>query len=110
MKNWLKHNWLNVMAALVLLGASGRWPYGYYQMLRWVACVAAAYAAYAAYRAKKAFWQWLMVTVAILFNPIAPFYLKRETWQAFDVLAALIFITVMFFNFSQSATIQSKKI
>ena len=91
-----------IVAAVFLLLALLDWPYGYYQLLRLVVTGAAAWVAYVAYTAKK---QWLMVIfiiIALLFNPLAPVHLDRETWAGIDVLCAVGFIVTIF-------TFQNKK-
>lgn len=90
------NNWFKIIAILILLFALGQHPYGYYQLLRWVVSLAGAYSAYLAYEAENKGWLWIFVTIAILFNPIIPFYLARETWQILDVLVAIIFGVSLF--------------
>jgi len=53
MKNFLKENWFKLLAILFLLGALGDWPYGYYQLLRWVITFIGVYAAYITYNNKQ---------------------------------------------------------
>lgn len=91
MKNFIKENWCVLLAVALLLGALGEHPYGYYQLLRWVVALAAVYSAYLAHDRKDSFWTWIFVGVAVLFNPIAPFYLERGTWQILDAVTAGIF-------------------
>lgn len=76
---------------LLLLGAFGDWPYGYFQFLRFVVCGTAAYAAFAEADSEKHAWLWMMIGVAVLFNPLVPVHLTRETWQPIDVAAAVFF-------------------
>jgi len=45
------------IAALMLFGALGYWPYGYYQLLRFVVCSISVYTAFVAYEWQK---QWTM--------------------------------------------------
>ena len=33
--------------------------------------------------------------VAILFNPLAPVYLSRETWQPIDIAVAVLFLAAI---------------
>lgn len=79
-----------VVAIMLLAGIPAGWPYAYYQILRWVVCIAAALFAYEAHQEKKTVWMWVMVGLAVLFNPIAPIYLDKSAWVAIDVLAAAI--------------------
>ena len=82
----------SIVAAVFLLGALGRWPYGYYMVLRLVTCASAAFVAFEAHKWQKMGWVWVFAPVALLFNPLVPVHLSRETWQPIDVLVALIFI------------------
>ena len=91
MNNWLKNNWLRVLAILFLLGALGDWEYGYYQLLRWAVFIAGAYSAYIVNKKHRNAWVWIFGAVAILFNPILPVYLTRDTWQILDIITAVIF-------------------
>jgi len=81
-----------LIAAAFLIAALGKWPYGYYLLLRWVTCACAAFTAAATYDGKRAPWTWLFGVVALLFNPIIPVYLSRQIWQPTDALAALLFL------------------
>jgi hypothetical protein len=76
----------------LLLVALGHHPYGYYTFLRWAVTVAAVTLALFAYRQKRTAIVAAFVGIAILFNPLAPVYLKRSTWQVLDVIVALAFI------------------
>jgi Na+/serine symporter len=80
----------------MLLGASGHWPYGYYQLLRFVVCGAGAYVAYMAYNWQKIWVVWLFVFIALLFNPLIVIHLSRELWQPIDFICAVLFIIVAF--------------
>ena len=95
MKHWFTTNWLNLLAILILLGSFGDHPYSYYQTLRWVVCIAAAFAAHTLYQRARQGWMWIFIAVAVLFNPIAPFYLDRGTWQVWDAATGVIFFVVM---------------
>lgn len=94
--NWLKENWFLLVAAAFLLGALGGWPYAYYQLLRWIVCGVGACSAYLAYTQQRKGWTGVFVAIAILFNPIMPFYMERDTWQMLDVIAAIPFVFFAF--------------
>ncbi|MFH1968454.1 MAG: DUF6804 family protein [bacterium] len=97
MKTFIKDNWFKIVAIILLLWALADNPYSYYQFLRWVVLVIACYTAYVAYNKQKIGWAWTFGIMAVLFNPIFPFYLSRDTWQLIDVAVAIIFF-VSFFN------------
>ena len=83
------------IAAIMLLGALAPWPYGYYQLLRFVVCGVAIYIAYVAYNWKKIWAMWLFGFIALLFNPLIPIYLSREIWQVVDVICAIFYIYII---------------
>ncbi len=85
-----------IVAAVALLMALGDWPYGYYQLLRFVVCGVSVYVAYMAYAWKKLWATWLFGIVAVLFNPLAPIHLSRDLWQPIDFACAVIFGLVAF--------------
>ena len=92
---WLKDNWFKLLAIAVLLGAMGTHPYAYYQILRWIVCGSAAYTAYTLLQGNRTIFMWFFVVIAVLFNPIAPIYMDRETWQTYDLLAAMVFAVAL---------------
>ena len=83
-----------VVAALMLFGALGDWPYGYYQLLRFVVCGVSVYVAFIAYGWEKLWAAWLFGFVAVLFNPLLPIHLSRDLWQPIDVICAVLFVVV----------------
>lgn len=84
------------IAALMLFGALGYWPYGYYQLLRFVVCGVGAYTAFVAYEWQKLWATWLFGLIAVLFNPLIPMHLPREVWQMIDVTCAFLFVAIAF--------------
>jgi len=92
MNDFIKQNWYKLLAAVILFGALGSWPYSYYQFLRWTILIIGGYCAYKYFKLDRKILAIIFGVIAILFNPIAPFYLQRETWQCFDVAAALAFL------------------
>ena len=81
-----------LIAALMLFGALGSWPYSYFTLLRWVTCgIGVVFAVYA-YSVGRVWTSWVFGPLAILFNPLAPVHLSRKTWPLIDVVAAIIFV------------------
>jgi hypothetical protein len=99
----------NAIAALVLIGALAPWPYGYYQLLRFVVCGVGAYVAYLAYNWQKLWATWLFGFIALLFNPLIPIHLPKETWQPIDIICAVLFAVVAF-TLKKPSKENSKKI
>lgn len=70
--------------------------YGYYQLLRFVVCGSAAYSAYIFFKIGIKPILWVLVLIAIIFNPLFPLHFKREGWHAIDI--ATIIIQLIFFS------------
>jgi hypothetical protein len=79
---------------MLLLAVPSMWPYGYYELLRWVVCAVGAYSAYQVYKLNLKGWMIVMIAVAILFNPISPFTFSKGTWVFFDIVAAIVMFVV----------------
>jgi hypothetical protein len=88
-----------LVTSILLFIALSNLPIGYYKFLRWVVCATALYTAFISYNKKEQIniGVWLFVLIAILFNPIIPFYLGRQFWQISDIIVSVIFITSTFF-------------
>ncbi len=76
----------------MLFGALGRWPYGYYTLLRVVVCAVAIFVAVQGYFWKRFWATWLFGFVAVLFNPLVPVHLSRQIWQPVDLAAGAAFV------------------
>lgn len=76
----------------MLIGALLDLPYGYYQLLRLVVCAVTAFGAWLAMHEGSTGWTVILAVLALLFNPVIPVYLDRETWALIDVLSAGLLI------------------
>jgi len=85
-----------ISIVILLLAIPPIWPYGYYILLRWVVTASAIFLVWIAYNLKKTFWLFLMGIIALLFNPIAPIHLDKETWIVIDLIVATIFLVSIF--------------
>jgi hypothetical protein len=88
------------LIALVILGfaVTGRHPYSFYTVLRWICCAVFAFSALTALEQDRGFWVWVFGVLAVVFNPIAPLHLKRDTWQSVDWAAiGVTLIAAIFF-------------
>jgi len=84
---------------MLVVGAFLEAPYyfsGYYQILRIVVCLTGAYFAYLSYINKHTSWSWLLIIVAILFNPIVPIHLDKIVWGMIDLIVTVIFGVFLF--------------
>lgn len=85
-----------VSGIALLLAIPSGWDYSYYVLLRWFICGVSAYIAYGFYNSKLTGWSLVFGGIALLFNPILPFYLDKSTWVALDLVAATIFFIAAF--------------
>src|ERR1035441_9150205 len=74
-----------LVAFLLLLAAKGRYPYGFYMILRTVATVGGAYWAVIVDQAGQRGWMWGFLAFAFLLNPILPVRMQRSQWQPVDL-------------------------
>lgn len=65
------------------------WPYGFYQFLRLANTGYAIYLAYQLFQHRPGNLAWSFCAMAVLFNPILPIWLERETWMIIDITAAI---------------------
>lgn len=80
-----------ILAALMLLCLAPM-PYGYFQLVRFVAMVAFGVMAYQYYMRQKTVATVIFIVLALLFQPIYKIALGRATWNVIDVLVAGLFI------------------
>lgn len=85
-----------IIAIIFLLLALENQPYGYYILLRFIVCGVSAYGAFFASRLGETGWIWILGIIAVLFNPIIPIHLDRETWAIVDLGVAVILIVSLF--------------
>ncbi|MGH9878865.1 MAG: DUF6804 family protein [Nitrososphaerales archaeon] len=81
-----------IVAAFMLFFALDRNPYDYYVLLRWVVCGVSVYGAWIALELDKAGWFWCFGIIALVFNPLIPFHLSRETWTFIDIAGAMLLL------------------
>jgi hypothetical protein len=77
----------------------------FYTLLRWICCAAFAYSAFTAFQMKHVAWTCIFAVLTVLFNPLAPFYLQRQTWQVIDwaSIAVILLAAVIFWRRRSSA-------
>lgn len=80
-----------IVAAMLLLGAMPL-PYGYYTLLRIVACGFFAWAAFISYEREYSVFPWIFGLLAIVFNPLIKIYLPKEIWMFIDAASAIFIV------------------
>jgi len=93
-----------ILTSGLLFWALARHPYGYFILLRWITCGVTAYCAYLSYSIKRITWAWICGFLALLFNPLAPVRLDRQTWAYLDVAAGAVLLVSIFFVRESTAT------
>jgi len=79
--------WL-VATVMLVLAVTGRHPYGFYTLLRWVCCAAFAFSAFTASEKNRVAWAWIFGVLAALYNPIFQTGSVQSTWTLMTKLAA----------------------
>ena len=80
-----------ILAAMMLLCLAPM-PYGYFQLVRFVAMVVFGVMAYQYHMRQKTVATVIFVVLALLFQPIYKIALGRATWNVIDVLVAALLI------------------
>ena len=80
-----------ITAIMLFLGAAPL-PYGYYTLLRIVACGFFVWAAFIAFERKSTILPWVFTVFAILCNPFIKIHLPKELWAIIDILLAVFIL------------------
>ena len=84
---WLAYT-VSGACALALL----EWPYGYYQLLRLIVCGYAGYSAFINFERNDKLNAWVLVFVALLYNPLLPVTMEKGVWTLFNLATAATLI------------------
>jgi hypothetical protein len=85
------------IVAILIIAAVSNQQYSYYTFVRWSVMAVSIYFVIKAYERKQNGLLILFGVAAILFNPIKPIWLQKETWHLIDwVLVASIILTIFF--------------
>jgi len=67
-------------------------PYDYYSILRIAVSATSGYMIYLSLNQQKGQWAVFWIGLLLLFNPIAPVGLKKDTWVVIDIISALALV------------------
>ncbi len=84
-----------VLAALFFLCLRDM-PYGFYQLVRFVALIGFSILAYQSYENKNKNLTIIYIGLAILFQPLIKISLGREIWNIVDVIVGIALIVSLF--------------
>ena len=82
-------NLIKLALAVLLLLCLLDMPYGYYQLVRFIAVVGFAILAYFEYERKNIPMVIVFVGLMVLFQPLATIPLGRQVWNVVDVVVAV---------------------
>jgi hypothetical protein len=71
-------------------------PYVYYQALRIIVPLGISLIIFVEYDKLSRYSIFLYVSICVLFNPILPIYLLRETWFYLDLLSGVVILILSF--------------
>jgi len=80
------------IAAIMLFIGAAPMPYGYYTLLRIVACVVFGIAATIALKRKHQLLPWAYLLLALAFNPIIKVHFSKEVWMLIDIGAGILLL------------------
>jgi hypothetical protein len=87
---------MSIIALLVAINANV--SYDFFVLLRvlvFVTCIACGTALWKTDQ-KGTTWFWIMVSIAVIYNPLLPIHLKRETWVLINVVTIPVFCLLYF--------------
>ena len=81
--------------AILLLLCLAKMPYGFYQVVRFLAFAGFGYTAYLQYKSNNIDRMILFIVLALLFQPLLPIALGRVIWNIVDVVVACYLIYLL---------------
>lgn len=86
--------YINLILAALLLLCLAPMPYGYYQLVRFVAMVVFAVLAYRYLEEKQEVLMVVFGALALLFQPFVKIALGRTLWNVVDVAVAILLVVL----------------
>jgi hypothetical protein len=80
-----------ISAIALMIAMVPIWPYFLYQLLKFLVFGTSAFSAYLYHKEKNKRWMWIMVVVAVIFNPINALYFGHFLWSIVDLIVAILF-------------------
>ncbi len=87
---------IKIILALLLFICLLDMPYGFYQLVRFLALIGFGLLAYKSYEHKNQTLTILFIGLAILFQPLFKISLGREIWNVIDVIVGIGLIILIF--------------
>ena len=89
--------YIPIILAVLLLLCLAPMPYGFFQLVKFVAMIVFGFMAYQYYNQKKVQLAIVFGLLALLFQPLFKISLGRAIWNIVDVFVA-IFLFILFFS------------
>lgn len=80
---------IKIALAILLFLCLAKMPYGFYQLVRFIAMIGFAILAFQAFQNEKQIELIIFIALAILFQPIIKIALGRELWNIVDVIVGI---------------------
>ncbi|MBS1776145.1 MAG: hypothetical protein JSS64_07675 [Bacteroidetes bacterium] len=98
----MKINIIKIILAVLFFICVAKMPYGYYQLVRFIALIGFALLAYFANENGSKIETVIFIALAILFQPIIKIALGRSLWNIIDVIVGAYLVLSIFFKASNS--------
>ncbi|WP_038337167.1 DUF6804 family protein [Empedobacter falsenii] len=85
----ISENLIKVVLSVLFLLCLIDMPYGFYQLIRFIALIGFGVLAYQSYQKEKQTEFVIYLILAVLFQPIFKIYLGRTIWNIIDVVVAI---------------------
>jgi hypothetical protein len=87
--------WASFVCTVAVVVGLGEWPYGYYRLLRLLLCGVSLFLLSGDKSRLQDWHQWLLVSLAVLYNPVIPVELgDKELWAAVNIATIVVFWSV----------------
>ena len=99
---------LPLVIAGILLISIAELPYGFYTFMRIVVPILSVIYLFLAYMYEEKFSLMLIpnILIVILWNPILPIYLDKDTWIVIDAIAGICEIVVAFYAYRLEKSVE----
>ena len=94
---------LKIVIAVLLLLCLADMPYGFYQLVRFIAAGAFAFLSYDYFKAKKEGLGFVFAALALLFQPFFKIALGRLVWNIVDVIVAVGLFILLIRSFGKKS-------
>ena len=98
-EKWVKFWIVPFALAVLLLISVFDLPYGFYTVLRVCVCFASLYLAFCCYCCDGKYAIIPSLIIAVIWNPIFPVYLDKDTWVALDIIAMFVECGLGFYTY-----------